>query len=153
MKSAQKFCLLAITMYVISLAQEAALSQTNEGQQLLYKTGDPDKWPKDQDAMASAPGNHKVLLENDAVRVLEVTVLPKEVEPIHHHQWPSVLYIMEAGQFIDRDAEGNTILDTRELDTPLVFPMTVWKEPEAPHSVENLSETKKIRLIRVELKQ
>ena len=55
--------------------------------------------------------------------------------------WPSVLYILTAGDFVDRDGEGNVILDTRQLKTPLQFPMTMWKDPEAPHSVENLSKT------------
>jgi hypothetical protein len=37
------------------------------------------------DAVAAAPGNHRVLLENDRVRVLEVTVNPGEREPLHAH--------------------------------------------------------------------
>src|SRR5688500_12461064 len=67
----------------------------------------PADWPKDQDAVISAKKNHKILLENDSVRVLEVTILPGEKEAVHHHQWPSVLYVMEGGDFIDRDGEGN----------------------------------------------
>lgn len=45
------------------------------------------------------------------------------------------------------------ILDTREMDGPLPLPLTMWKDPEAPHSVENLSSTQRIRLLRIELKQ
>lgn len=131
----------------------SVFGQTTEEQKLLYKTGDPADWPKDQDAVISAPGNHKILLENEKVRVLEVTLAPNELEPVHHHQWPSVLYIMEAGDFIDRDGDGNVIMDSRKLPEPLAFPLTMYKEPEAPHSVENLSDTKTIRLIRVEMKQ
>lgn len=124
------------------------------GQQTYsYKTGDPADWPKNQDAVVAAPKNHKILLENEKVRVLEVTVAPGEVEPIHHHQWPSVLYVMEAGFFIDRDAEGNVIVDSRKIPEPLTFPLTMYKEAEAPHSVENLSDTITIKLIRVEIKQ
>ena len=93
------------------------------------------------------------MLENDSVRVLEVTVLPGETEAVHHHQYPSVLYFIDAGDFIDRDGEGNVILDTRKLSSPLKFPFTKWKGPEAPHSVENLSKTKTLRLIRVEIKK
>ncbi len=144
-----------ILIAVISISVFSTISvfgQTTEKQELLYKTGNPADWPKEQDAVVSAPNNHKILLENDRVRVLEVTLSPNEVEPVHHHQWPSVLYIMEAGDFIDRDAEGNVIMDSRQIPEPLVFPMTMWKAPEAPHSVENLSDTKTIRLIRVELK-
>jgi len=120
--------------------------------QLAYRTGNPADWPPELDAVIAAPDNHKTLLENEIVRMLEVTVAPGEVEPLHHHRWPSVLYIQSAGDFIDLDAQGNTIFDTRKLDTPLQFPLTMWKESEAPHSVVNLSDDTTIRLIRVEIK-
>tara|TARA_R110000868_G_scaffold1389_9_gene10732 strand:+ start:6180 stop:6635 length:456 start_codon:yes stop_codon:yes gene_type:complete len=151
MKSTYKFLIAVICIAIFSTV--SVFGQITEKQKLLYKTGNPAEWPKDQDAVVSAPENHKILLENESVRVLEVTLMPNEVEPVHHHQWPSALYIMEAGDFIDRDGEGNIIMDTRQIPDPLVFPMTMWKGPEAPHSVENLSDTKPIRLIRVEMKE
>jgi ketosteroid isomerase-like protein len=120
--------------------------------QLNYATGDPATWPAQLDAVIAAPDNHKVLLENDHVRVLEVTLGPGEVEPLHSHRWPSVLHIQQAGHFLDRDADGNVIFDSREAP-PLELPLTLWKGPEAPHSPVNLSEDTEIRLIRVELKQ
>ena len=137
----------------VAFSTTPVFGQSPEEQKIQYKTGDPADWPKEQDAVVAAPQNHKILLENDKVRVLEVTLAPNELEPVHHHRWPSVLYIMEAGDFIDRDGEGNVIMDTRQIPEPLVFPITMYKEPEAPHSVENLSDTKPIRLIRVEMKQ
>lgn len=76
-------------------------------------------WPQSTDAVAAAPGNHHVLLENDQVRVLDVVVPPHTKEPVHAHCSPSVLYIMEASAFIDHDANGKVLLDTRELKTPL----------------------------------
>jgi hypothetical protein len=151
MKSTFKFLIAVLCLTAFSTI--SVFGQTTEEQKLLYKTGNPTDWPKDQDAVVSAPNNHKILLENDKVRVLEVTLAPNEVEAVHHHQWPSVLYIMEAGDFIDRDGEGNVIMDSREIPEPLVFPLTMYKKPEAPHSVENLSDTITIRLIRVEMKQ
>ena len=110
-------------------------------------------WPKENDAVIAAPRNHKILLENKNVRVLDVTVAPGETEPVHSHRWPSVLYVLAAGDFIDRDGEGDVILDTRQLKTPLQYPMTIWKDPEAPHAVENLSKTITLHLIRVEMKK
>ncbi|MDE3740797.1 hypothetical protein [Maribacter polysaccharolyticus] len=150
MKSLQAYFLLGSLLFI---GLGGLFGQDNpKGPPILYKSGDPADWPLDQDAVISAPNNHKILLENDMVRVLEVTLSPNELEPLHHHQWPSVLYIMEAGDFIDRDGNGNIILDTRQLPSPLTFPLTMWKDPEAPHSVQNLSQTKPIRLIRVEMK-
>jgi len=120
---------------------------------MVYRTGNPADWPEDKDAVIAAPKNHRILLENDTVRVLDVTVAPGEVEAVHSHRWPSVLYFMTAGDFIDRDADGKIILDTRTMKTPLKFPLTMWKEPEAPHSVENLSKTITLHLVRVETKK
>lgn len=121
-------------------------------QEINYRTGDPATWPAHLDAVTAAPENHKILLENDQVRVLEVFLGPEEKEPLHHHKWPSVLYIQEAGDFIDYDKEGEVIFDTRKLPEPLSFPLTMQKAPEAPHSVVNLSKTNPVRLIRVEMK-
>jgi hypothetical protein len=119
---------------------------------MVYGKGNPADWPKDKDAVVSAQKNHKILLENDKVRVLDVTVAPGEIEAVHSHRWPSVLYFMAAGDFIDRDANGKVIFDSRTLKTPLVFPFAMYKEPEAPHSVENLSPTITLHLVRVEMK-
>ena len=138
-----------------SLAPVGALAESGTSDPnsiMAYKTGDPADWPAELDAVIAAPDNHKILIENEKVRVLEVTLLPGTVEPLHSHRWPSVLYVMEAGDFIDKDMDGNVILDTRELPERLPLPFASWKEPEAPHSVVNLSATQTIRLIRVELK-
>ena len=123
-----------------------------ENQNIDYKTGNPNNWPAELDAVIAAPNNHKILLENDQVRVLEVYLAPEEKEPLHHHKWSSVLYIQEAGDFIDYDSDDKVIFNTQKLSEPLSFPLTMTKEPEAPHSVVNLSKTKPIRLIRVEMK-
>lgn len=119
---------------------------------MVYGTGNPADWPKEQDAVAAAPGNHTVLLENEKVRVLDVKVAPGEVEAVHSHRWPSVLYVIEAGDFVDRDGNGKVIFDTRTLKAPLTYPLTMYKQPEAPHSVENLSKTITLHLVRVEMK-
>ena len=51
---------------------------------------DRHTWDRALDAVAAAPSNHRVLYENDALRVLEVTLPDGEEEPTHHHRWPSV---------------------------------------------------------------
>src|SRR5258708_27336517 len=50
-------------------------------------------WPDSMDAVSAAPKNHKVLYEDERVRILEVTVEPREKENIHYHRWPSILII------------------------------------------------------------
>ena len=44
------------------------------------------------DAVVAAGENHKVVLENDVVRVLEATVLIHSKEVPHTHFWPSVFF-------------------------------------------------------------
>ncbi len=142
-----------LVLLVFLITTIAVFGQDNKTHQNIdYKTGDPTTWPAKLDAVRAAPGNHKVLLENDQVRVLEVTLAPEEKEPLHHHKWPSVLYIQEAGDFIDYDSDGKVIFDSRKTPESLTFPLTMYKGPEAPHAPVNLSKTTPIRLIRVEMK-
>lgn len=108
-------------------------------------------WTSAQDAIQAAPQNHRVVLENDKVRVLDVIVPPHTKENVHAHCWPSVLYITAAGKYIDYDANGNVLFDSRSLAAAPPLPMTIWKDPEAPHAVENLDD-KPLHLVRVELK-
>ena len=53
-------------------------------------------WTPENDALAAAPQNHKLLFENDEVRVVEVTVQPGVREPLHAHRYPSVLYYISS---------------------------------------------------------
>lgn len=145
-------CLLAALTFTSCTKAEEKPAPGEQKNVLGYETGNPDEWPADLDAVIAAPNNHKILLENESVRVLQVSLAPNEIEPLHSHRWRSVLYIQQADDFIDSDENGNVIFDTRALDTPLTFPLTMWKEPEAPHSVTNLSDDTPIRLIRVEIK-
>jgi hypothetical protein len=108
-------------------------------------------WTSAQDAIQAAPQNHRVVLENDKVRVLDVIVPPHTKENVHAHCWPSVLYITAAGKYIDYDANGKVLFDSRSLAAAPPLPMTIWKDPEAPHAVENLDD-KPLHLVRVELK-
>lgn len=53
--------------------------------------------PDATDAVAAAPDHHKVVLENDAVRVLEARVPLHSYEPPHTHPWPSVFFEQTSG--------------------------------------------------------
>ena len=141
----------AICAVFLSTTPSALAQDVVNAGDIDYITGDPKSWPAELEAVVAAPDNHKVLLENEYVRVLEVTLAAGEVEPLHFHRWPSVLHIQQAGDWIDRDADGEVIFDSRE-GPPMTFPLTMWKGPEAPHSPVNLSDDVEVRLIRVEIK-
>ncbi len=133
--------------------RELAKAATSPSQQpARYDSNDPTTWPNALDATVAAPQNHKVVLENDRVRVLEVTVQPGEREPVHGHKWPSVMYVMAEDLIRDYDAEGKLLYDSRTDTARMKTPYTIWMPPQAPHSVENLSKAP-VRLLRVELKQ
>ena len=109
-------------------------------------------WPDSLDAVAAAPNNHRVVLENDRVRVLDVTVAPGETEPLHAHCRSSVMYLMQEGVYRDYDADGRLIESVDVAPDPSRFPMTLWLDPQAPHAVHNL-DSRPTRLLRIELKQ
>jgi quercetin dioxygenase-like cupin family protein len=136
-----------------SKQEELARAVTTPSQQpAKYDSNDPATWPNALDATVAAPLNHKVVLENERVRVLEVTVQPGEREPVHGHKWPSVMYVMAEDLIRDYDSEGKLLYDSRTDKARMKTPYTIWMPPQAPHSVENLSKTP-LRLLRVELKQ
>ncbi len=108
-------------------------------------------WPADLDALIAAPQYHRVLFENDAVRVLDTRVPPGETVPLHTHRWPSVLYILSWSDFVRRDSEGNVVVDSRTL-AKMRREDAVWSAPLAPHTLANVGETE-LRVISVELKR
>jgi len=135
-----------------STERVANTTTTPSPQPTKYDSNNPATWPAELDAIVAAPQNHKVVLENERVRVLEVTVQPGEREPVHGHKWPSVMYVMAEDLIRDYDSEGKLLYDSRTDNARLKTPYTIWMAPQAPHSVENLSKTP-LRLLRVELKQ
>jgi len=54
---------------------------------------DPATWDPTLDAMVAAPRHHRLLYEDDNIRVLSVSIEPGETEPVHHHRWPSVFVV------------------------------------------------------------
>jgi hypothetical protein len=78
--------------------------------------GDPSTWPPELDAVAAAPKQHKVLFENESLRVIEVTLEPDEEEPVHHHRWPSVFVFDEAhGPIHDFAPDGSMLPPNRDV--------------------------------------
>ena len=70
---------------------------------------DEKEWPPHLDALVAAPANHRLLFEDDSVRVLEVTVEPGERENLHHHRWPSIMVVLARPNYRNFDADGNEI--------------------------------------------
>ena len=109
------------------------------------------QWPADLDALVAAPDHHRVLLENDRVRVLDTRIAPGERTPVHTHQWSAVHSILSWSAFVRRDADGAVLVDTRAADSAPKPPAVLWGEPLGPHSLENVGSTP-LHVISVELK-
>jgi hypothetical protein len=73
-------------------------------------------WDPELDAVIAAPKQHKVLFENDRLRVLEVTLEPNEEEPTHHHRWPSVFVFDQLKPpVVDLSPEGERLPPSRDV--------------------------------------
>lgn len=79
-------------------------------------TSDPATWPDELDAVTAAPDHHKVLFENENLRVLEVTLKPNDEEPVHHHRWPSVFVLDQIKPPItDISPDGERLPPSRDI--------------------------------------
>ncbi|HYL86249.1 MAG TPA: cytoplasmic protein [Candidatus Angelobacter sp.] len=108
-------------------------------------------WPDSLDALVSAPTFHRLLFENDRVRVLEVRIKLGDFVPVHTHRWPSAVYVTSASDFLRRDGEGKLLFDSRTAGPPPATPLAQWIAALPPHSVENIGNAE-IVLITTELK-
>ena len=116
---------------------------------LGQSTGNFDKWwTPENDALAAAPQHHKVLFENDDVRVLEVSVPPGVREPLHAHRYPSVLYYVSAAHMKEYSPDAPAVDRGYKDDGDVIF-LPVGP----PHQMENLESNKPLKAIRVELKK
>jgi len=103
-------------------------------------------WRPELDATAAAPENHKVLLENDEVRVLEVRIAPGTREPLHVHRYPSVIYVESSPHLIEHLQDGTV----RDLGTRPAGAR--WLPVAQGHFLENV-DSFPLRAIRIELKK
>lgn len=112
--------------------------------------GQPWSWPEAMDALLAAPASHRVLLDNDRVRVLAVIIEPGTREPEHTHRAASVMIVDEPARI--RYYAGNTLrlVSPARPGTPAGVRVR-WMEPEGPHSVENI-DGHRYHAVRVELK-
>jgi hypothetical protein len=106
--------------------------------------------PASLDAVVAAPRYHRVLLENEQVRVLDTRVGPGDTVPLHTHRWPAVHHVMSWSDFVRRDEHGAVQVDTRGK-APVAAGTALWSGPLGPHTLENVGGAE-LHVISVELK-
>jgi mannose-6-phosphate isomerase-like protein (cupin superfamily) len=107
--------------------------------------------PQSVDAAVAAPAHHKLLLENDSVRVFETRIAPGERTPVHSHPWPAALYVLSWSDFVRYDATGKVLLDSRTMQSSPKSGAALWSAPIGPHSIHNVG-TSELLVIAVEIK-
>ena len=106
------------------------------------------------DAVAAAPKSHRVLMEDDKIRVLRVEVAPGATEPVHDHRWPSVMYFEQPQPitYVAYKLVDGRPVETERIDAPAFeVSQTVRGEPEGLHAVTNRG-PKPFVAVRIEFK-
>lgn len=119
---------------------------------MMTDNNNDSSWPAELDALVAAPNHHKLLFENEFVRVLDTCIPPGERTEIHTHRFPASLYILSWSDFIRYDEEGNVLLDSRTLGTTASSHSALWSNPLAPHALENVGNLP-LHVISTEVKQ
>jgi predicted metal-dependent enzyme (double-stranded beta helix superfamily) len=107
-------------------------------------------WPLELDALIAAPHSHRLLFENDRVRVLEIVIEPGTREPQHTHQWPSVMIVDRPARIRYYEHDALTFESPASAPPPL-GPKATWMDAEGPHSVENI-DSSPYHALRIELR-
>ncbi|WP_419533242.1 hypothetical protein [Endozoicomonas sp.] len=103
------------------------------------------------DAVIAAPDSHKILLENENVRVLRVVIEPGAREPVHTHKASSVMIVDQPAQIKYYGENGQLLFMTKPTDG-MSHQNPQWLDPEGLHSVENI-DNKVYKAYRIEIKE
>jgi hypothetical protein len=93
--------------------------------------------PDARDAVAAAPDTHKVLIDNDTIRILDVNLPAGSKEPAHSRVWPAIL-----------------ILDTQRSGAPSQVRNfeSRWQEAQGPDTVTATAKTP-VHYLEIDLKK
>jgi quercetin dioxygenase-like cupin family protein len=96
------------------------------------------------DVLLASPGNFRLLLDNEHVRVIEYTVRPGERDQWHTHP-AKVSYVAEGGTLRVNTDDGKSFLADEKAGT------ATWDLPVGRHYVENVGKTP-VRIVLTEVK-
>jgi len=128
---------LAVSLGAISCAEErpggaGAPGQEDRAPAAEQAAGDP---------VEVAPGNYRVLLDNEHVRVLELRARPGERSEMVTHRWPYVVYDLTGGSMRFTSPEGETSTDEGREPGEVT-----WEEPKT-HAWANVGDAEARALI------
>jgi hypothetical protein len=117
----------------------------------LEQNQNTNQWPDELDALIASPQLHKLLYENEFVRVPDTNIPPGEITNLHTHKFPSSLYILSWSHFIRYDDKENVLVDSRTLSKIPTVGSALWSGPLAAHCLKNIGDND-LHVISVEIK-
>jgi hypothetical protein len=112
----------------------------------------PEQWPDELDALVAAQRHHKLMFENDSVRVLDTNIPPGEITALHTHRFAASHVVINWSDFIRYDAEGNVLLDSRNMGKTITPFSALWSEPIGLHALKNIGNGD-LHIISIEIKK
>lgn len=101
-------------------------------------------WSDSLDAVKIAPRSHKIVYEDDRVRVLQVILQPETTEPMHTHQFKSVMWFAKETPMTYYQYNLSENVEYEITDSIKIPQMPAealnhgdMVEPEVPHAVKN----------------
>lgn len=104
------------------------------------------------DALIAAPEHHRLIMENEQVRVIETLIPAGQRTANHTHQWEGVLHVISWSHFVRRDDHDNILVDSRTVEALQNPAEYMWGAALPPHSLENVGDST-LRIVAVELKK
>ncbi|MEZ4803486.1 MAG: hypothetical protein R2797_12000 [Gelidibacter sp.] len=131
-----------ITKYITS--SNSQIKNTDLEQQTTKPKTPKWTWADSLDAVKVAPNSHKIIFEDDKVRILKVLLEPNTIEPIHTHQFKSVMWFDKATpmSYYQYNLSQNGKYEITDSINIPQMPVEVLNhgesvDPEPPHAVKN----------------
>ena len=94
--------------------------------------------PDSLDSVNAAPENHRVVYEDDIIRLLEVVILPGEKEPLHGHKYSSVFAFDAVQPAVHDHTPDGKLIDRKRSLMDKELPTCFSRGPEELHAAENV---------------
>lgn len=99
---------------------------------------------RELDAVMVSPETHKVVFENDKLRVVEVTIQPGQKEPLHTHPYKNVMIVENPSTITYYDRNGAVMKEVKVEGVSFL-------EPADEHATQNTG-GEEFKAFRIELK-
>jgi len=117
----------------------------------MNKEKNLQRFPDALDPLIASPQHHKLLFENEFVRVLDANIPAGEITNLHTHKYPASLYFISWSDFIRYDADGHVLLDSSTLEKVPLPGSAMWSNPLPAHALKNVGKID-LHVISVEIK-